>query len=80
MEVVKWNLSLLIEIARKTKKMLTRADLNKMKVENGRRVKEMEEAKREKKGGGRKKRKNKIDVEKKTEKKMRQSIEALKEI
>ena len=48
-----------------------RAELNKMKVENVRRVKEMEEAKREKKGGGRKDRKGKIHVEKKTEKKMR---------
>ena len=51
-----------------------------MKVENVRRVKEIEEGKREKKGGGRKDRKGKIDVEKKTEKKMRRDIRALKEI
>ena len=77
MEVVKWNLSLLIEMAQKIKKMLMRAQLNKMKVKNVRRVKEMEAVKREKKGGGRK---GKIDVEKKTKKKMRRGIRALTEI
>ena len=57
-----------------------RAELNKMKVENARRVKEMETEKKEKKGGERKDRNGKKDVEKKTEKRMRTGIKALKEI
>ena len=79
MEMVKRNLSLLIQMAQKIKKMLTRVELNKMKVENARRVKEMKATKREKKVDGKKDRKDKKDVEKNTEK-MRRGIKALKEI
>ena len=58
--------------------MLTRAELNKMKVENVRSVKEMEAVKREEKGDGKKDRKGKKDVEKETERKIRRGIKALK--
>ena len=67
MDVLRGNMFLLIEMARKTKRTLTRAELKKVWEENAKRVKRVEEVKRKEEG-------------KKEVKKSRRGMKALKEI
>ena len=68
MDVLIGNIFLLIEMARKTRRTLTRAELKKVREENAKRVKRVEEIKRKEKEG------------KKEDRKSRRGMKALKEI
>ena len=62
MDVFLGDIFLLIEMACKTKKTLTRAQLKKVRRENARRVKRVEEVKRKEEEGKREAKKNKRDM------------------
>ena len=68
MGVLKGNMFLLIEMACKIKRTLTQAELKKVREENVRRVKRVEEVKK------------RVEEEKKEVKRNRQGMKALKEI
>ena len=68
MEVLIGNMFLSIEMVHKTKRTLTRAELNKIQEENAKRVKRVEEIKR------------KEEEEEKEGRKSRRGMKALKEI
>ena len=59
MDVFIGDMFLVIEMAHKTKKTLTRAQLRKVRTENARRVKRVEEVKRKEEEGKREAKKNK---------------------
>ena len=75
MGVLMGNIFLLIEMAHKTKITLTRAELKKVKEENAKRVKGVEEVKRNEEEVKRKK-----EEVKKESKKRGQGMKALREI
>ena len=68
MDVLIGNMFLLIEMAHKTKRTLTRADLKKVKEENAKRVRRVEEVKR------------KVEEVKEESKKSRWGMKALREM
>ena len=68
MDVLIGNMFLLIEMAHKTKRTLSRAELKKVREENAKRARRVEELKR------------KVEEGKKEAKKSRRGMKALKEI